>query len=72
MTSIALTDAPRELAKFGARITYRKLYGLVLDGIVPAERASNGRWIIKRTALPGIAKSLGSKVPAHAEIAPAP
>jgi hypothetical protein len=60
MDSILLPHLPRELAEFtgSAPPSYRRIYGLVLDGRVPAEQA-NGRWSVKREHLPMIAEALG-------------
>ncbi len=63
---IALTDAPRRLKdEFGVRISYRKLYHAAIDGVIPAERGSNGRWLLAEGDLGVIAAALGTPAPAH-------
>jgi hypothetical protein len=61
MSVIPLADAPCELRKQGVPITYRKLYQLVLDGVVPAERGENGRWLIRQANLPQIIEFVNSR-----------
>ena len=58
MNNIALADAPRELAKLGVRVSYRKLYDRVLNGDLPAFRGENGRWYFAPRDLPSVAKAL--------------
>ena len=56
---INLTDVPRRLKQeHGAKVTYRRVYVGVIDGSIPAERGSNGRWQIAEDDLPSIAEAL--------------
>ena len=57
---IPLPDAPRELNRLGARVTYQQIYKAVLDGRVPAERGSTNRWRIRKADLPEIAREFGA------------
>ena len=59
--TVALTALPRELKAYSGQDTpggYRKLWGLVVNGQVPAEQV-NGRYRIRRAELPSIATTLG-------------
>ena len=40
------------------RLNHRRVFGAVLDGMIPAERI-NGRWYVRRDDLPKIAELLG-------------
>ena len=56
---ISLTDVPRRLRKeHGIAAGYREVYKGVIDGVLPAERGSNGRWQIAEDDLPSIAEAL--------------
>jgi hypothetical protein len=59
---IKLSEVPRRLREdFGVSISYRRLYGLVLDGIVPAEKDETGnRWLIACNDLGQVAEMLAS------------
>ena len=49
-------------APFGVSVTYRRLYSVVLDGIIPAERDATGsRWVINISDLPAIADAMKSR-----------
>ncbi len=64
---IPLVDTPRRLKeKHGVTVPYRKLYSKVVDGLIPAERGSNGRWLIAEEDLPAIADALGAVEPVAA------
>jgi hypothetical protein len=58
--TVPLTQAPRILRENHRReTTYRKLYGLVLDGKIPAHKDAEGRlWLIYVDDLPKIAETL--------------
>jgi hypothetical protein len=68
---IPLAQAPRELRASGglicgdrnawSRVRYQPIYGLVVDGTIPAERVG-GRWAIRRRDLPAVAMALGLNV----------
>ena len=62
--SIPLPMLPRELARLtGAEPpTYRRCYGLALDGRLPTELV-NGRHRVNRDDLPAIARMLGMPAP---------
>lgn len=40
------------------RLNHRRVFGAVLDGMIPAERI-NGRWYVNKADLPKIAELLG-------------
>lgn len=66
--TIPLTSLSRELNAFTGQPSpsYRRLYGLTLDGRLPAEQV-NGRWFVQRSDMPAIAQTLGltaERVPA--------
>ena len=57
--SFPLTRAPhRVLAFTGQHVSYRQVYGLVLDGKIPAEQIS-GRYFLEESTVPQIAAALG-------------
>ena len=64
---IRLSNLPRELARLtDAPIPRaRRLYALVLDGRIPAEQGSNGRWMLAHDDLPVIAERLGLPISAE-------
>ena len=57
---IPLAELPRKLREeFGVSVSYRRVYGLVLDGVVPAEKDETGtRWFVSHDDLAEIAKTL--------------
>jgi predicted site-specific integrase-resolvase len=58
--TLMLTDIPKALKELtGHGTTYQRVYRYVLDGTIPAEKNRAGRWFIKRSDLPDIAKTLG-------------
>lgn len=58
--TVMLTDIPRALRELtGHGTTYQRVYRYVLDGTIPAEKSTTGRWFVKRSDLPTIAKTLG-------------
>lgn len=59
--TVGLTELPRALREFtgGSTATYQSLYREIVNGNLPAERLATGRWIVKRTDLPRIARTLG-------------
>lgn len=58
-----LTQLPRDLARLtGATVTYRRGYNAAVDGRIPAELGSNGRWTYSSDDLPEIARTLGLPV----------
>lgn len=59
--TVGLTELPRALREFtgGSTATYQTLYREIVNGNLPAERSSSGRWLVRRTDLPRIAKTLG-------------
>jgi hypothetical protein len=60
---VALTKLPRELVTLtGTSPSYRQLWCLTVDGIIPAEQV-NGRWHVARADVPAIATMLGLPVP---------
>lgn len=65
---IGLTDLSRELQALtqGSTCSYRQLYRLTLDGVLPVEKSSNGRWVARRKDLPRIAELLGLTIKASA------
>lgn len=58
---IGLTDLPRELQALtqGSTCSYRRLYRLTLDGVLPVTKGTNGRWLVQRSDLPAIVSLLG-------------
>ena len=63
MDHIALADLPRHLADLGYQpIPYKRVYNRVLDGVLPAERAKNGRWLVRRDDAHLIADRLGLRL----------
>ena len=61
--TVDLTDLRRALREITGRstATYQRLYRHVVDVNLPAERSASGRWRVRRTDLPKIAKVLGLK-----------
>jgi hypothetical protein len=55
-TKLSLTDTPRALAALGTPVTYRALWGAVVEGRIPAERVGK-RWFIRDTDLKSIAQT---------------
>jgi hypothetical protein len=55
-TTLPLTDTPRALAALGTPVTYRALWGAVVEGRIPAERVGK-RWFIRDTDLKSIAQT---------------
>lgn len=54
---IKLPDVPRALRAEGYESPrYRRIYEHALDGVIPAERGSNGRWAVRADDLAKIAK----------------
>jgi hypothetical protein len=62
---IPLTELPHELTTLTGQKSprYRRLYELVLDGVLPAERI-NGRLFVRPANVPAIAETLGMTVAA--------
>lgn len=61
---IPLTELAHELAVLtGKKTKYRRLYDLVLNGDLPAERI-NGRLFVREENVPGIAGTIGMTVAA--------
>ena len=60
---IPLVEAPRILRDaYQVEISYRKLYGLVLDGMIPANKdPHSGRWMIPENQLSMIENHLNKK-----------
>jgi hypothetical protein len=59
---VPLTKLPRELAALtGSSPGYRQLWGMTVDGAIPAEQV-NGRWHVARADVPAIATILGLPV----------
>lgn len=58
---IPLSLLPRELAKRTGQppLSYRRLYSAAVDGALPAERGSNGRWTVAQGDLDAIAAAFG-------------
>jgi hypothetical protein len=57
--TLSLSDLPRTLREMTCkRVTYQRLYRLVVDGDLAAEKNSSGHWRIKRDDLPDIAAKL--------------
>ena len=58
--TIALTALPREVATYTGQQapSYRKLWTMVVDGLLPAEQIS-GRYRVRRADLPAIVVQLG-------------
>jgi hypothetical protein len=42
--------------------SYRHIYLAALDGRIPAQRESNGRWSVRELDLPSIAEKLGAVI----------
>ena len=58
--TLSLSELPRALRELtGKRATYQKLYRLTIDGDIPAIKTVRGRWLVKESDLPGIARTLG-------------
>ncbi len=60
---IKLPELPRRLREeFNLVVSYRQVYGAVLDGTIPAERDPSGsRWQVTPNDLPLIAEKLGHR-----------
>lgn len=58
---IPLTHLPRELSRLTGLPApgYRTLYLAALDGRLPADQGTNGRWGVPRADLPKVADALG-------------
>lgn len=51
--TLPLTHLPRLLRDMtGKRATYNRIYRMIVDGDLPAEKNASGRWMIKRQDLP--------------------
>lgn len=63
---IPLPRVPTELkAATGQDLPYRRLYGRVLDGLLPmVQQDANGRYYVKDEDLPALAEKLGLHAPA--------
>lgn len=60
MSLMMLTQLPRALMKdYEGQTSYDRIYRLVIDGKVPAEKDIGGRWIVKSEDLPAYAAKLG-------------
>ena len=64
--TLALTALPRELSAFTGQQapSYRKLWTMVVDGLLPAEQIS-GRYRVRRADVPAIATTLGLSPAEH-------
>jgi len=60
--TLPLTDAAHALAARGTPVTYRALWGAVVEGRVPAQRIG-ARWVVRSADLATIADRLS---PSHA------
>ncbi len=60
---IKLPELPRLLReKYEIKVSYRQVYGAVLDGVIPAEKDTSGsRWLIAPDDLPKIAEKFGHR-----------
>lgn len=57
--TLSLSELPRVLREMtGKRATYARIYRMVVDGDLPAEKNASGRWIIRRQDLPTYADKL--------------
>jgi hypothetical protein len=57
---VQLPDVPRKVrAEFNRAISYRKLYVLVVDGRIQAQKGENGRWQIENKFIKQIADTFG-------------
>lgn len=53
MSIMTLTQIPLVLKEMtNARVTYDRIYRMVINGDLPAERALGGRWVVKEADLP--------------------
>ena len=58
--TLKLSELPRTLRDMtGKRAPYQRLYRMVIDGDLPAQKNDIGRWIVKSSDVPGIARTLG-------------
>ena len=66
-STIPLALLPRELSAHTGKPApnYRRLYGMILDGLIPAEPI-NSRWFVRRDDLSTIAAKLGLTAPLEA------
>lgn len=57
--TLPLTHLPRLLRDMtGKRATYNRIYRMIVDGDLPAEKNASGRWMIKRQDLPTYTEKL--------------
>lgn len=62
MSIMMLTQLPRALKEsHQVRATYDRIYRMVINGDLPAEKDLGGRWIVKSDDLPVYAEKLGFK-----------
>ena len=59
-STIPLTDAALALAARGTPVSYRALWGAVVEGRVPAQRVG-ARWVVRSADLATIADRLSSR-----------
>lgn len=58
--TLALSELPRVLRDMtGKRAPYARIYRMVVDGDLPAEKNASGRWFIQRQHLSTYADKLG-------------
>jgi hypothetical protein len=58
--TLSLSDVPRIIRNMtGKRASYQRLYRLLVDGDLPGEKNSAGRWRVRREDIPVIANHLG-------------
>lgn len=60
--NVGLADLPRLLKSItGERVAYQSLYRAILDGDIPAGKAINGRWFVRRSDIPEIIEAFDLK-----------
>ena len=60
--TFSLAELPRMLREMtGKRAPYQRIYRMIVDGDLPAEKTEAGRWLVRREDVPGIVEKLGLK-----------
>jgi hypothetical protein len=55
--TMTLGELPRVLrAMTGKRAPYQRIYRMVVDGDLPAEKNLKGKWVVRRKDIPAVAR----------------
>lgn len=59
-STLSLSDLPRALREItGMRAPYQRIYRMVIDGDLPAQKNDAGRWFVNRDDIPVFVQKLG-------------